>query len=134
MCAEFQRISSAVEGCNGYLSRLHHANRGFTEQSLKVLKTIHNFDLKRDDGTTAAQRLFDKPFPDLFEWVVLNMGDLPRARRTLKPKMPKKPSIQFVVAFGGGTNRRRNSSLIIRMLSRASAKLAVDVYHVVLCM
>ena len=49
MCAEFQRISSAVEGCNGYLSRLHHANRGFTEQSLKVLKTIHNFDLKRDD-------------------------------------------------------------------------------------
>jgi Family of unknown function (DUF6399) len=37
MCAKFQRSSSTVEGRNGYLSRLHHANRGFTEQSLKVL-------------------------------------------------------------------------------------------------
>jgi len=98
MCAKFQRTSSAVEGRNGYLSRLHHASRGFTEQSLKVLTIIHNFDLKREDGTTAAQRLFDKQFPDLFEWVVLNMGDLPRARRTLKPKMSRKPSIQLVPA------------------------------------
>jgi Family of unknown function (DUF6399) len=96
MCAKFQRTSSAVEGRNGYLSRLHHANRGFTEQSLKVLTIIHNFDLKRDDGTTAAQRLFDKTFPDLFESVVLNMGDLPRARRTLKPKISRKPAIQLV--------------------------------------
>lgn len=98
MCAKFQRTSSAVEGRNGYLSRLHHANRGFTEQSLKVLTIIHNFDLKRHDGTTAAQRLFDKPFPDLFESVVLNMADLPRARRTLKPKMSRKPSIHVVPA------------------------------------
>jgi hypothetical protein len=36
---------------------------------LKVLTIIHNFDLKRQDGTTAVQRLFDKPFPDLFESV-----------------------------------------------------------------
>jgi Family of unknown function (DUF6399) len=96
MCAKFQRTSSAVEGRNGYLSRLHHANRGFTQQSLKVLTIIHNFDLKRHDGTTAAQRLFDKQFPDLFESVVLNMGDLPRARRTVKPKMSRKPAIQLV--------------------------------------
>ncbi|MEH1910517.1 MAG: DUF6399 domain-containing protein [Nostoc sp.] len=66
MCAKFQRTSSAVEGRNGYLSALHHANRGFTEQTLKVLTIIHNFDLKRDDGTTAAQRLFGKSFPDKF--------------------------------------------------------------------
>ncbi len=52
-----ERTSSAVEGRNGYLSGLHHPNRGFTEQTLKVLTVIHNFDLKRDDGTTAAQRL-----------------------------------------------------------------------------
>ena len=37
MCAKFQRTSSAVKGRNGYLSRLHHASRGFTEQSLKGL-------------------------------------------------------------------------------------------------
>lgn len=55
MCAKFQRTSSAVEGRNGYLSALHHANRGFTEQTLKVLTIIHNFDLKRDDCTTAAK-------------------------------------------------------------------------------
>jgi hypothetical protein len=98
MCAKFQRTSSAIEGRNGYLARLHHANRGFTEQSLKTLTIIHNFDLKRDDGTTAAQRLFDKPFPDLFDSIVLKMGDLPRPRRTLKPKISRKPSIQLVPA------------------------------------
>lgn len=98
MCAKFQRTSSAVEGRNGYLSGLHHANRGFTEETLKVLTIIHNFDLKRDDGTTAAQRLFGKPFPDLFESVVLNMGELPRPRRTLKARKSKKPTVHAVPA------------------------------------
>ena len=98
MCAKFQRTSSAVEGRNGYLSGLHQANRGFTEQTLKVLTIIHNFDLKRDDGTTAAQRLFGKPFPDLFKSVVLNMGELPRPRRTLKPRKSKKPTVHAVPA------------------------------------
>jgi len=36
---------------------------------LQVLTIIHNFDLKRADGTTAAERLFDHSFPDVFEWV-----------------------------------------------------------------
>jgi len=67
MCAKFQRTSSAVEGRNGYLSRLHHSHRNWNK---KVLTVIHNFDLKRDDDTTAAQRLFGKPFPNLFDWVV----------------------------------------------------------------
>jgi len=98
MCAKFQRTSSAVEGRNGYLSGLHHANRGFTEQTLKVLTIIHNFDLKRDDGTTAAQRLFGKPFPDLFESIILNMDELPRPRRTLKARKSKKPTVQAVPA------------------------------------
>lgn len=96
MCAKFQRTSSAVEGRNGYLSALHHANRGFTAQTLKVLTIIHNFDLKRDDGNSAAQRLFAKPFPDLFEFVVLNMGELPRPRQSLKARKSKKPTAQAV--------------------------------------
>ncbi|MFM7573452.1 MAG: DUF6399 domain-containing protein [Snowella sp.] len=58
MSAKFQRISSAVEGHNGYLSGLHHAGREFTQQTLRVLTIIHNFGIRRDDGTTAAQRLF----------------------------------------------------------------------------
>jgi hypothetical protein len=92
MCTKFQRTSSAVEGRNGYLSGLHHSGRGFTAQTLKALTIIHNFDIKRDDGTTAAQRLFEKPFPDLFEWVVPRMGELPRPRRTLKTPKSKKPT------------------------------------------
>jgi hypothetical protein len=92
MCAKFQRTSSAVEGRNGYLSGLHHASRGFTEQTLRVLTIIHNFDIRRHDGTTAAQRLFAQPFPDLFEWVVPRMGELPRPRRTLKSPKSKKPT------------------------------------------
>ena len=58
LSAKFQRTSSAVEGRNGYLARLHHSNRGFSAQTLKVLTIIHNFDVKRDDGSTPAQRLF----------------------------------------------------------------------------
>jgi Family of unknown function (DUF6399)/IclR helix-turn-helix domain len=96
MCDKFQRTSSAVEGRNGYLSRLHHANRGFTEQTLKALTVIHNFDLKRHDGSTAAQRLFGKPFPVLFDWVVLNMGELPCPRKSKKSRISKKHTLQAV--------------------------------------
>ncbi|MGB3297986.1 MAG: DUF6399 domain-containing protein [Phormidesmis sp.] len=88
-CAKYQRTSSAVEGRNGYLAKLHHARRGFSAQSLKVLTIIHNFDLKRHDGTTAAQRLFGHDFPDLFEWMLAQVGDLPMPRRSSKPQQPK---------------------------------------------
>jgi Family of unknown function (DUF6399) len=73
-----------VEGRNGYgyLSQRHHANRGFSAESLKVLTIIHNFDLRRADGTTAAQRLFGHSFPNLFEWVLNNVDDLPLPMRS----------------------------------------------------
>jgi hypothetical protein len=61
---------------------------GFSPQTLKVLTIIHNFHLQRPDGTTAAQRLFGHNFPNLFEWVVDQMGDLPMARRSLKAQRP----------------------------------------------
>lgn len=92
MTAKYQRTSSAVEGRNGYLSRLHQAGRGFSPQTLKVATIIHNFDLKRADGTTAAQRLFDHEFPNLFAWVVNAMGDLPMPRKSSKAHPPKPPS------------------------------------------
>ena len=93
ICAKFQRTSSAVEGRNGCLSALHHSNRGFTPQTLKVLTIIHNFDIKRADDSTAAQRLFLHPFPDLFEWLVPRMGQLPRPRRTIKT--PKSKNLSY---------------------------------------
>ncbi|MEL7052588.1 MAG: DUF6399 domain-containing protein [Cyanobacteria bacterium J06588_5] len=88
-CAKYQRTSSAVEGRNGYLSKLHHARRGFSEQSLQVLTIIHNFDLKRPDGSTAAQRLFGHNFPDVFEWMLEQVGDLPMPRMSAKAHSPK---------------------------------------------
>lgn len=84
MASKFHRASSAVEGRNGYLSQRHHAARGFWSNHLQVLTVIHNFDLKRSDGTTAAQRLFSRPFPNLFSWVMEQMGELPRPRISKK--------------------------------------------------
>jgi Family of unknown function (DUF6399) len=89
MSTKYQRTSSAVEGRNGSLSRLHHAGRGFSPQGLKVATIIHNFDLKRADGTTAAQRLFDHEFPNLFTWLVDAMGNLPMPRKSSKTHIPK---------------------------------------------
>ncbi len=43
---------------------------------------IHNFDLKRADGTTATERLFRTSFPDLFDWMVARMAPLPVPRKS----------------------------------------------------
>ncbi len=88
-CAKYQRTSSAVEGRNAYLEKLHCAGRGFSAQSLKALTIIHNFDLKRPDGSTPAQRLFGHPFPDLFEWLLKNAGDLLMPRKSSKAQKTK---------------------------------------------
>jgi hypothetical protein len=88
MCSKYQRTSSAIEGRNGYLALHHHAARGFSEYSLRVLTIVHNFDLKRPDGTTAAQRLFRHPFPDLFESVLSTFTELPRPRRSAQSPQP----------------------------------------------
>jgi len=83
MISKFQRASSAVEGRNGFLSQMHHNGRGISGRRLGVLTVIHNFVIKRPDGTTAAQRLFGADFPDLFEWLLTQMREppLPRQRR-----------------------------------------------------
>ena len=84
MVSNFQRTSSAVEGRNGWLSQMHHNGRGLTPKRLKAQTVLHNYYLKRDDGTTAAERLFRKKFPDPLEWVVERMGDLPLQRESKK--------------------------------------------------
>jgi len=78
--ASFHRASSSVEGRNGYLAFIHHANKGIPEKRKKVLTVIHNFDIRRADGKTPAQRLFNKDFPSLFEFILDNIGELPRPR------------------------------------------------------
>jgi len=80
----FQRASSQTEGRNGYLAFVNHAHRGMSGERLKVLTVIHNYDIKRTDGTTPAQRLFGREFPDLFEFLCQNVTGFkePRSRNS----------------------------------------------------
>ena len=82
MVRQFHRSSSAVEGRNGCLAQLYHNGRGLTPQRLRALTVIHNYGLKHEDGTTAAMRLFGTEHPDLFSWILGQMGELPLARKS----------------------------------------------------
>ena len=79
----FQRSSSCVEGRNGQLSLRHHGLRELTMSKLKALRTIHNYVIEREDGTTAAERFFAIKPRDLFGWLLeqLPMPSRPRKRR-----------------------------------------------------
>ena len=81
MVRQFHRSSSAVEGRNGCLSQMYHNGRGLSEKRLKALTVIHNYEIKRENGTTAAMRLFGTNFPDLFSWLLNEMGELPLPRK-----------------------------------------------------
>ncbi len=70
------------KGRNGCLSQMYHNGRGLSEKRLKSLTVIHNYGLKRADGTTAATRLFDSEFPDLFSWLLDKMDELPLPRKS----------------------------------------------------
>jgi len=76
-CAQlFQRSSSCVEGRNGYLALYHHSLHRLGDRKLAALTTVHNYFVKRQDGTTAAERFFGSRPRDLFGWV-LDQVDLP---------------------------------------------------------
>jgi hypothetical protein len=82
----FQRSSSCVEGRNGRLSLQHHGHSRVSERRLKALTVIHNYVVKRRDGTTAAQRFFGQQHRDVFFWLLERMPDLPRpAPKRQKP-------------------------------------------------
>ena len=77
----FQRASSAVEGRNGYLSQMHHNHRGLPMRRYHVWTVLHNVDCRAADGTTPAARFFRRAFPDLFESVLSQIGELPLPRQ-----------------------------------------------------
>ena len=54
----FQRSSSCVEGRNGQLSLRHHGLRELTTSKLRALRVLHNYAVRRPNGTTAAERFF----------------------------------------------------------------------------
>jgi hypothetical protein len=81
----FQRSSSCVEGRNGQLELRHHSLHRLGKRKLAALTVLHNYWLKRADGTTAAERFFGSKPADLFEWLLERM-ELPArpARRRNK--------------------------------------------------
>jgi hypothetical protein len=74
----FQRSSSCVEGRNGQLSLQHHGHGRVSEGRLQGQTVIHNYLIKRADGTTAAERFFGQKHEDLFAWLLQRMPELPR--------------------------------------------------------
>jgi Family of unknown function (DUF6399) len=82
----FQRSSSCVEGRNGRLSLQHHGHSRVSERRLRALTVLHNYMVKRADGTTAAERFFGQKHKDVFSWLLERMPDLPRpAPKRQKP-------------------------------------------------
>ena len=73
-CASlFQRSSSCVEGRNGQLPLRHHSFHRLSGRKLKALTSVHNFFIKRKDGTTAAERFFDTKPRKMFEFLLENI-------------------------------------------------------------
>ena len=86
----FSRSSSCVEGRNGRLSLHHHGQGRLSARKLRALTVLHNYGVKRTDGTTAAERFFGVKHRDLFSWLLERMPDLPRpaAKRSKKTAQP----------------------------------------------
>lgn len=82
----FQRSSSCVEGRNGQLALRYHSLHRISDRKLTALTMVHNFFVKRSDGSTAAERFFGTKPRDLFEWI-LERVDLPGrpAQKRLQP-------------------------------------------------
>lgn len=75
----FQRSSSNVEGRNGYLSLRNHELRGLDNPRKRAcLTAVHNFLLKRPDGTTAAERFFAQKPRSMFT-AILEAVEIPPA-------------------------------------------------------
>lgn len=92
-CAHlFQRSSSCTEGRNGQLALRHHGLHRISHRKLNALTVVHNFFLTRPDGSTAAQRFFDQPHGDLFDFLLTRV-DLPGRPAQERPPPPANPCL-----------------------------------------
>lgn len=94
----FHRASSAVEGRNGMLSQCYRNGRGLSNRRLSALTVVHNYDTRRWDGSTPAERLYGGQLPDLFEWLLKRTGALPLPRIRKRGGAPNPLIIQTVAA------------------------------------
>ena len=70
-----------MEGHNGFLGLRYHHRRALPPHVLKALTVIHNYVLRREDGSTAAARFFGTSHDDLFEHLVETIDPLPLPRK-----------------------------------------------------
>jgi hypothetical protein len=89
----FSRSSSCVEGRNGRLSLFHHGQTRMSEKRLQALTVLHNYVVRREDGTTAAERFFGKKQRDAFSWLLQRMPELPRPAAKRPKKAAEKNSV-----------------------------------------
>jgi len=70
----FVRSMSCVEVRNGRLVLWHHHLHRLSDKRLTALTVIHNYWIRRADGSTAPERFFEVPLVDLFEWLLDHHG------------------------------------------------------------
>lgn len=94
-CADlFQRSSSCVEGRNGQLSLHHHGRHRLSDRKLQALTAVHNFHIVREDGSTAAQRIFGQAHEPMFDALLRRLPMPPRPART-RPRSPRPSLLQL---------------------------------------
>ncbi|MCP4752945.1 MAG: universal stress protein [Proteobacteria bacterium] len=82
----FQRSSSPVEWRNAQLSLRHHNMHRLSNLKMSALTAIHNFYIKRPDGTTATERFFGSKPKIMFEHL-LDRIDFPARPRRKRLKL-----------------------------------------------
>jgi hypothetical protein len=86
-CASlFVRATSCTEGRNGQLALMFQGQKRLNGDRLAVLRTLHNYFIRRPDGTTAAERFFEQEHDDLLEWLLdrIDHPVRPRTSRTIQ--------------------------------------------------
>jgi hypothetical protein len=97
-CADlFQRSSSCVEGRNGQLALHHHGRHRLSDRKLAALTAVHNYFIRRADGTTAAERFFGRPPAPLFAHLLERLPSPPRPARK-RPRAQNQPYLLPVTA------------------------------------
>ena len=97
-CADlFQRSSSCVEGRNGRLSLYHHGKHRLSDRKLAALTAVHNYFIRRPDGTTAAERFFAQAPTPMFEYLLQHLDPPPRPARK-RPRPPRPAYLQALAA------------------------------------